>query len=96
MFKRKDNHSPDVDLQAFAEFNQKLFFNPDLPPAEYKPLSDAPTAHILPVELQGVLDKHFKANKSSGLSPMPLQLLKNLGKGGVEQITNFINSSAID
>jgi hypothetical protein len=38
----------------------------------------------------------FKANKSSGLSSMPLQLLKHLGRRGIEKITGFLNNSAID
>jgi hypothetical protein len=43
-----------------------------------------------------VLKNHFKANKSSGMSKMPLQLLKHLGTTGVESMAEFLNASAID
>ena len=38
----------------------------------------------------------FKANKSSGLSNMPLQLLKHLGAEGIKLVADFVNKSAID
>lgn len=38
---------------------------------------------------------HFKANKSSGLSPLPLQLLKHMGRAGIEALAEFFNVSAI-
>ena len=47
-------------------------------------------------ELRLVLEEKFKANKSSGLSPMPLQLLKHLGAGGVDGLCAFLNASAVD
>ena len=43
-----------------------------------------------------VIKNHFKANKSSGMSKMPLELLKHLGTTGVESMANFLNTSAID
>ena len=42
-----------------------------------------------------MLVSHFKANKSSGLSPLPLQLLKHMGRAGVEGLAQFLNASAI-
>ena len=62
----------------------------------YTPLADAPAQHISPKELEGVLRHHLKANKSPGLSEMPLQLLKHLGSQGIQCMTNFLNSSAIE
>lgn len=43
-----------------------------------------------------MLRHHFKANKSSGWSQLPLPLLKNLGGRGVEGLCKFLNTSAID
>jgi hypothetical protein len=43
-----------------------------------------------------VLKHHFKANKSSGMSKMPLELLKHLGSTGVKSMATFLNTSAID
>jgi hypothetical protein len=46
--------------------------------------------------LKSALKDNFKANKSSGLSNMPLQLLKHLGTEGIKSVTEFLNKSAID
>lgn len=46
MLKRKGGQIPDIDLKKFAEFNQKLFFNPDLPATHYSHISHPPQAHI--------------------------------------------------
>ena len=43
-----------------------------------------------------VQQTHFKANKSSGLSPMPLQCLKFMGLEGTQVLAEFFNCSAID
>jgi hypothetical protein len=55
---------------------------------------DASTA-ITPTELQEVLEQSFKANKSTGLSNMPLQVLKFMGSAGIDVLADFLNSSAI-
>jgi hypothetical protein len=39
---------------------------------------------------------HFKADKSPGLSQMPLHLLKHLGPAGIECMASMLNKSAID
>ena len=46
--------------------------------------------------MKAVLKDNFKANKSSGLSNMPLQLLKHLGTEGIRLVAEFLNKSAID
>ncbi len=58
-------------------------------------MQDADVADIGPGELGEVLERYFKANKSSGLSPLPLQLLKHLGAGGVVGLCTFLNNSAV-
>lgn len=67
-----------------------------IPPDKFNPLQDPEAHHITEAELTEVLQYHFKANKSSGLSRLPLQLLKHLGKEGISCMTKFLNSSAID
>ena len=53
-------------------------------------------AAIKAEELEEVLVSHFKANRSSGLSSLPLQLLKHIGSAGIECLASFLTSSAID
>ena len=62
----------------------------------FNPLTDPTAHHISAKELTTIINHHFKATKSSGLSNMPLQLLKHLGPQGVQCITTFLNDSAID
>ena len=66
----------------FAKFNQSLFYDDCLPQDSYVPVSQAEQAAITVEELTAVQQGYFKANKSSGLSPLPLQLLKYMGLGG--------------
>jgi hypothetical protein len=96
MLKKKGGEGADVQAQAFAEFNQQLFHDPNIPPDTYTPLANTQENHITPEELATTLTSHFKANRSSGLSVMPLQLLKFLGGRGVEGLAEFLNKSAID
>ena len=84
-----------VDLQKFSEFNEKLFADPTARGMCFQPLGDPATSAITPDELEHVLGRHFKANKSSGLSPLPLQILKHMGRAGVEGMCEFLNESAI-
>jgi hypothetical protein len=62
----------------------------------FTPLEDSAPEHISPGELASVLSLHFKAEKSSGLSQMPLHLLKHLGPAGIECMARLLNKSAID
>ena len=43
-----------------------------------------------------MIAKNFKAQKSSGLSHMPLQLLKHLGPAGIKCMATFLNESAVE
>ena len=61
----------------------------------FTPLKNDAANYITPAELTTVLHHHFKANKSSGLSKMPLEILKHLGPPGVKCMTTLLNESAI-
>lgn len=52
--------------------------------------------HITKEELQHTILHHFKDNKSSGLSDLPLQALRHLGGDALGSLTKFLNTSAID
>jgi hypothetical protein len=67
-----------------------------IPPDCFIPLTDPATHHITEAELTETLKHNFKANKSSGLSKMPLEILKHLGPAGVSCVATFINESAIE
>lgn len=92
----KQETQGEVQASTFAQFNQELFYDSNIPEDEYAPIPDAPLHHITPAELATTLTSHFKANRSSGLSILPLQLLKYLGGGGIEGLATFLNKSAID
>jgi hypothetical protein len=95
MFKKSDPNTTNIDKTAFASFNQQLFHDPTIPPATFEPLED-PTPHLItPEEIIHVTKHHFRANKSSGLSPLPLQLLKHIGPTAAAPLAHFLNTSAI-
>jgi hypothetical protein len=95
MFKKQDPTTNTIDKTAFASFNQQLFHDPTIPPDTFTPLED-PTSHLItPEELIHVTKHHFRANKSSGLSPLPLQLLKHFGPTAAAPLATFLNASAI-
>ena len=96
MLQQGKKESAYVDLQQFAQFNAKLFADTSAPPLQYTPLHSPDTAAITAAELEVVLQQHFKANRSSGLSPLPLQLLKHLGAKGVDALSAFLNASAVE
>jgi hypothetical protein len=96
LLKGKQQEQTDLPLQEFTNFNKAIFYDADIPADTYTPLTQARAHHISPEELTGVLAKNFKANKSSGLSRMPLQMLKHLGPAGVECMATFLNASAVD
>ncbi len=65
-------------------------------PEVYSRPQDTGAAAIGAEELERVLEKHFKANRSSGLSALPLQLLKHLGGSCMQEMSDFLNKSAIE
>jgi hypothetical protein len=65
-----------VSASTFAEFNQDLYYNNELPVDQFQLPEDLNNAKITTAEVKNVLESHFKANKSTGLSQLPLQCLK--------------------
>jgi hypothetical protein len=96
MLKNKEREKTDLSTKAFKKFNESIFYDQAIPPDEYTPLTDASQNYITQEELSTILQHHFKANKSSGLSKMPLQILKHMGKLGTACMADFLNASAID
>jgi hypothetical protein len=91
---RKSSDSP-IPISALTTFNKDIFFDENVTPDTYTPLSD-PTPHLITEgELKFILEKKYKATKSRGLSILPPHLLKFLGTAGVGSLANFLNSSAI-
>jgi hypothetical protein len=83
MFKSRAVADVSIDAEKFAEFNQQLFYNPDITPDVFADPHATEADMITQAELSQVLTQHFKANKSSGLSELPLQCLKFLAKASV-------------
>jgi hypothetical protein len=96
MLKSKTKPPQDLPLDEFTQFNKDIFYDAAIPPDEYTPVRNAATQHITPAELTTTLTHHFKADKSSGLSSLPPQLLKHLGPRGIGCVADLLNQSAID
>ena len=61
-----------VSAETFAAFNQQLYYNSDIPVDEFELPENISKAKITAIEVKNVLESHFKANKNTGLSKMPL------------------------
>ena len=72
MLKGKSDDDICMPAEKFAAFNQNLFYNEKVIPDKFVALDDVDTAKLTVSEVQNVLSKHFKANKSTGLSVLPL------------------------
>ena len=72
-----------------------MYYNEDIPVDHFKLPEDMQTAEITADEVKHVLAYHFKANKSTGLSALPLQCLKWMHAGAHPIIADFLNKSAI-
>jgi hypothetical protein len=96
MLKQKDTNPIEVTISQFTEFNRDIFFDDDIIPDEYTPLTYPANHHISPAELTDILEHRYKATKSRGLSELPPQLLKFLGKTGIQSLATFLNASAIE
>jgi hypothetical protein len=83
MIKTRTTQHVDMSLETFSDYNKAMFFDESIPPDSYTALADA-------------IKYRFKANKSSGLSKMPLELLRHLGPAGISCVAAFLNASAID
>jgi hypothetical protein len=73
-----------------------LFCNDQLPVDQFDLPEALDTAKISAKEVENVLKSHFKAQKSTGLSNLPLQCLKWMGSETYQTIADFLNKSAIE
>ena len=64
--------STDIAAKTFADHNQRLYYNGEVTEDKFEELEDAETVKVTAKEVEHVLAHHFKANKSAGLSCMPL------------------------
>jgi hypothetical protein len=60
-----------VTAEAFADFNEKLYYNESIPADQFTIPEDLNVAKIRPEEILQTLEHHYPANKSTGLSNMP-------------------------
>ncbi len=60
-----------ISAEAFAEFNEKLYFDASIPADDFTIPEDINAAKITPEEILKTLEQHFPANKSTGLSNLP-------------------------
>jgi hypothetical protein len=95
MLKQKGTSDIDIPVEEFIKFNKNFFYDDDIIPDQYTPISNPANHHISQSELAGILEHRYKATKSRGLSKMPPQLLKFLGTAGIESLATFLNASAI-
>ena len=90
------NSTVGVSAKQFADFNQELFFDDTISGDKFELPADIDNAKITAAEVKQVLESHFQANKSTGLSSMPLQCLKWMGAQAHPTIADFLNKSAIE
>ena len=96
MLRQKATKEMALSTVEFVKFNEKIFFDASIAEDEFTPLSAAPKFHISAGELESMLAQNFKTDKSSGLSDMPLHILKHMGPAGLECLAHLYNRSAID
>ena len=85
-----------MPIATFAKFNEGIFYDANITPDGFTPLASPSRHHITAAELSSVLEQNFKAEKSTGFSPMPLHLLKHMGLTGVQCLATLLNRSAIE
>jgi hypothetical protein len=86
----------EVSAQDFAAFNEKLYFDSSIPSDKFLLPENVENAKITPAEIKQVLESHYPANRSTGLSNMPTQCIKWLGQKALPSIAAFLNKSAIE
>lgn len=72
LLKGTANQEIDIPLKEFATYNEHMFWDASITQDEFTPLANSKANYITEEEMKDVLQHHFKANKSSGLSRMPL------------------------
>ena len=93
---RSSKPSVGVSAKEFAEFNEKLYYNEQIPEDRFELPDDMEHAKITTAEVKKVLEMHYPANRSTGLSIMPTQCIKWLGNKALPTIADFLNKSAIE
>jgi hypothetical protein len=95
LLSKKKNVDIGISTETYAEYNEKLYYNQDLPVNQFKLPEDTDNANITAKEVEEVLTSYFKANKSTGLSCLPLQCIKWMSAKAHPMIADFLNRSAI-
>jgi hypothetical protein len=96
MLKSKVTRDLAMPIVDFVKYNESVFYDSRIAADQFTPLRDTAPQHISKEELKSVIALNLKADKSTGLSQMPLQLLKYMGKPGIECLAKLYNCSAID
>ena len=73
-----------------------MYYDESIPGDQFKIPDDIDYAKITAIEIKNVLNSHFCANKSTGLSCLPLQCLKWMSEQTHPMIADFLNKSAIE
>ena len=95
MIKQQDTSPVEVNLDRFTNFNKQIFHDEDIIPDTYTPLTTPSAHHISTDELTNILRHKYNADKSRGLSKLPLQLLKFLEETGISSLASFLNASVL-
>jgi hypothetical protein len=96
MLKQTTQRDVVMPIATFVKFNEEIFYDATITPDEFTPLGSPYHHHITDAELSSVLEKNFKAEKSTGFSSMPLHILKHMGQTGIKCLTTLLNRSAIE
>jgi hypothetical protein len=72
MLKHIHSPHPDLPTAALAELNKSIFFDATIQEDEYRDIEDKNKHYITPEEVKDTIQHHYSANKSSGVSQMPL------------------------
>jgi hypothetical protein len=73
-----------------------LYYNRSIPVDQFELPETLENAKITPEELKHVLQMHYPANKSTGLSNMPMQCIKWLNEKTLPTLADLLNKSAIE
>jgi hypothetical protein len=60
-----------VTAEAFAAFNEKLYYDATIAADQFTVPEALNAAKIAPEEVKHILEQHYPANRSTGLSNMP-------------------------
>jgi hypothetical protein len=72
MLKTATSTNLGISAAQFTEYNKTIFYDETIKEDVYTPIANKEENYIQPAELLNIIQHKFKANKSSGLSAMPL------------------------